>query len=486
MRTGRCIILILSLVAAIAAGSARAAYHHGGDTDSELVTVIYPVVKSTKLDSCALCHTGGRYEKKPGKWVSLGSCQWCHYSYGYDSSGDIDATLNPYGKDFRAHGRDENAFRAIEELDSDGDSFSNTEEIAAVRFPGDPNDDPAKVPAPYRVYDRGQLETMPQHTQFLLMNTHKSGDYYAEYSGVTVAGLLDDAGILPSAENINVFAPDGWSQYHPLQPDGDPLFYHVNGVYPAAGFFYDPTADAALSETGWCDYSAPSCTGRKHGDPIITEGGLQLLLAIRRDGDYLTDGELTTDNKLDGEGPFRIVPPQKAPGPPDQSSYLPEPDYLWPFDESGDHNAGYATRSATIIKVEPLPEGITDIDTMEAGWDYVDQKKIVVYGAIDPLPTIKEKVASIKADLKALPNDLFTSIRHKRIMLLNIDLVNRLLNRDLSRPAVNFFGNRLLQRVDGCSAQGMPDRDDWLTECRSQRQIYWKLHEINTLMVMLE
>jgi hypothetical protein len=33
--------------------------------------------------------------------------------------------------------------------------------------------------------------------------------------------------------------------------------------------------------------------------------------------------------------------------------------------------------------VEPLPEGTTDIDILEAGWNYVDQGKIIVYGAIN-------------------------------------------------------------------------------------------------------
>lgn len=486
MRRGRCLVLVGVLLTAIAVGSAWAAYHHGGDTDSELVVNVYPDLQTTKLDSCALCHTGGRYEKKPGKWVSLGSCQWCHYSYGYDSSGDIDATLNPYGRDFRDHGRDEDALKVIESLDSDQDGFSNAEEITAVRFPGDADDDPTKVPAPYRVYTREALSAMPQHTQFMLMNTHKSGDFYAEYSGVTMAGLLDDAGILTAAESITVFAPDGWSQYHPLQPDSDPLFYHVYGAYPAAGFYYDVTADAALSETGWCDYNASSCAGRTHGDPIDVAGGLQLLLASARDGAFLSDGVLTVDNKLDGEGPFRVVPPQKRPGPPDQSSYLPEPEYLWPFDENADHNAGYATRSATIIKVDPLPEGITDIDTMEAGWDYVDQKKIVVYGAIDPLPTIKEKAESLLTNLQALPVDVFKSARHQRAMLLKAGQVARLFNRNLACPAVKMMEKQLLRRMDGCLNDGTPDHNDWITDCQIQKQVYWKCNEIKVLSGMLE
>ncbi len=478
-------LMIVAVTAAMVAPAAWGAYHHGGDTDSVVFATVYPHTQATKLDSCALCHTGGEYEQKPGKWVTLGSCQWCHYSYGYDGTGDIDATLNAYGRDFRDNGQDGAALLAIEGLDSDGDGYGNGDEIAAIRFPGDAGDDPAKVPAPYRVYSRHALETMPRHTQFMLMNTHKSGDFYAQYSGVAMVDLLEDAGILPEAEGIRVFAPDGWSQYHPLDPDDDPLFYHVYGAYPEATFYYDATADASLSETGWCDYRALSCAGRSHGDEIQVDNGLQLLLAYDRDGEYLIDGELTEANKLDGEGPFRVVPPQKTPGPPDQSSYLPEPDYRWPFDENADHNAGFATRSATIIKVDPLPNGTTDIDTTEAGWSYVDQKKIVVYGAIDPLPTIQAQVDALFGKVNALASGRFKSRLHKRAMLLKIYLVDRLIAWQAYRPARQLLEKNLLQRVDGCAVDGKTDRNDWIVDCQAQKQVYWGIKELLVLMNML-
>jgi hypothetical protein len=38
----------------------------------------------------------------------------------------------------------------------------------------------------------------------------------------------------------------------------------------------------------------------------------------------------------------------------------------------------HALRTVTMIKVEPLPEGTTDIDTLETGWDFVDENKILV------------------------------------------------------------------------------------------------------------
>ena len=370
------------------------AYHHEGEIDSQHFVAQYPDKAGTKLDHCALCHTGGQYEQKPGKWVSLGSCQWCHYSYGYDGSGNIVDTLNSYGMDYLVNGRNQNAVAAIADKDSDGDGYSNAAEIAAVRYPGNAADDPTKVPAPSRVYTKAQLEAMTQHTQFMLMNTARSGDFYAQYSGVPMEDLLKDAGILSSASGITVFAPDGWSDYHPLDIDADPELYHVNGVYPVAYYQYNEQADTALNTTdGWCDYGAPSCSGRHHLDSIVNANGLKMLLAFKREGQNLEPGILGDDNKLSGEGPFRVVPPQKTPSPPDQGSNAANQDVVWPYDYDWDHSAGSATRSVTIIRVEPLPEGTTDIDILEAGWQYVDEGKIIVYGAIEdtnpPIPDIK-------------------------------------------------------------------------------------------------
>ncbi|MDP2216070.1 MAG: PGF-CTERM sorting domain-containing protein [Methanolobus sp.] len=67
--------------------------------------------EDTKLDACATCHinpNGG-------------------------------GSRNPYGMAYAASGRD---FASIEALDSDGDGFTNLEEINALTFPGDPADYP--------------------------------------------------------------------------------------------------------------------------------------------------------------------------------------------------------------------------------------------------------------------------------------------------------------------------------------------------------
>jgi hypothetical protein len=70
----------------------------------------------------------------------LDTCSTCHAS-----SSPSKENLNPYGKDFGAANHD---FGAIESKDSDGDGFSNIDEINAGTFPGDPNENPNKKPEP--------------------------------------------------------------------------------------------------------------------------------------------------------------------------------------------------------------------------------------------------------------------------------------------------------------------------------------------------
>jgi len=70
----------------------------------------------------------------------LDTCSTCHAS-----SSPSRENLNPYGTDFAAANHD---FGAIEGKDSDGDGFSNLDEIKAETFPGDPNENPDKKAEP--------------------------------------------------------------------------------------------------------------------------------------------------------------------------------------------------------------------------------------------------------------------------------------------------------------------------------------------------
>ena len=396
--------LLLTAAIVLATGAtAWGAYHHAGEDDAKNFIAVYSGKKGTKLDHCALCHKGGEvYNKKKDKYITMGSCQYCHEitRYGADEPVDWAATLNSYGTAYNAAGRNEQAITNIKGDDSDNDGHTNDAEIVANSYPGDDKDKPGMIQAPFKVYTRAELEALGAHTQFMVMNTSRSGDFYAQYTGVPMNVLLKDAGMKPGSTNVKVMAPDGWSQDHPVtfkentvDEKGFPIYYyHLTGrvpgqsfQYPQGTYQYHEQADKMVTPSvGWCDYSAPSCSGRVDGGSIYVKGGLKAMLAYKREGAYLEPGVLSDDNKLDGEGPFRLVVPQKVPGPPDQSSRSDNQDVHWPHNDVWDHNAGACTRSATIIKVEPLPEGTTDINILEAGWNFIDQDKVVVYGNIDP------------------------------------------------------------------------------------------------------
>jgi len=67
----------------------------------------------------------------------LNTCGLCHNNPG--GGGPV----NNFGSDFASGGHNFDA--ALEALDSDGDTFSNIDEINALTFPGDPSDFPAAV-----------------------------------------------------------------------------------------------------------------------------------------------------------------------------------------------------------------------------------------------------------------------------------------------------------------------------------------------------
>jgi hypothetical protein len=70
----------------------------------------------------------------------LDTCSTCHAS-----SSPSAENLNPYGADFAGANHD---FGTIEGKDSDGDGFSNIDEIKAGTFPGDPDENPDKRAEP--------------------------------------------------------------------------------------------------------------------------------------------------------------------------------------------------------------------------------------------------------------------------------------------------------------------------------------------------
>jgi hypothetical protein len=208
--------------------------------------------------------------------------------------------------------------------------------------------------------------------------------------------LLKYAGISKNATQITVFSPDGYSMVFPIDvpdPQTDPskIQYDVVGPYPYGTYY---------GGLDFVDYGIiPGCI--EDGDRIPDK--LYMLLAYMRDGDPLSIGKLVADSsgalKLDGEGPYRLVPPQKIAGSPDRGRNDPKQNDGWDYDASKDHNAGFSARTVAAIRVDTLPEGTTDLNWYEGGWNLVDRGKLVIYGAINPRTyPVSGKVSDTKGE----------------------------------------------------------------------------------------
>jgi hypothetical protein len=365
-------ILVLGFLwTMVMATPALAAYSsHQNDQDISNFLAVYPFARSTKLDDCSLCHPGSPNGKS-------GSCDYCHQTYGLKEPHTQPVPLNSYGVAYKAEGRSTASIQIIQNRDSDGDKKTNLEEIQALTFPGDPKDYPGLVPAPAIGLNLERILKLPDYSEFLLLNASKSQDFYARYRGVKVKDLLSYAGARKEATHITVFSPDGFSQKFPINAPTDPkdLPYNVMGPYPYGTYY---------GGLDFVDYSfIPGCLD--DGDRIPDR--LYMLLAYMRDGDPLTPGKINpTTLKLDGEGPYRLIPPQKIAGGPDRPSTATPvvPDDGRNYGATNDHNAGFSARSVAAIRVEPLPGGTTDFNWYEGGWNLVDKAKLVIYGAIDP------------------------------------------------------------------------------------------------------
>ena len=133
-------------------------------------------------------------------------------------------------------GRSQDALTKIETLDSDGDGYSNIEEIDALTSPGNKSDYPGLIPAPTLLLTEDLIRKLPRYREFLLMNATKDQDWYAQYVGVRIIDLLNFVEIQPGATQITVFAPDGFSKTFPIDvpdPQTPPnIQYDVMGPYP--------------------------------------------------------------------------------------------------------------------------------------------------------------------------------------------------------------------------------------------------------------
>ncbi|HQP37627.1 MAG TPA: hypothetical protein PLI95_20725 [Polyangiaceae bacterium] len=362
--------------------SSRSYKGHENDKDSNAFVTVYRNTLGTRLDDCRTCHKGGEFTSGGAK-ITQNACDFCHLilhpasGYAEPQPTAFADTLNPFGKDYVAAGRSEAALQAIAAKDSDGDTYTNQQEIDALMYPGDPASMPGQPVAPGKTFTTAQLQGLANHTQFQLANSTKQQfDNYVTYKGVKVVDLLTAAGVdtsSPEVQGITIIAIDGYLKSFTIA--------QVTGQYPA-GLFYGGLDTATLgTECGFVQYPDSMPSGLSDGAPI--PGEQWLILAYERDGVKMDPSTLDpTSGKINGEGPLRIVVPQFKPGKPDRGSqYSPTNcNDGNDFDGTKDHNAGEMVRGAIAIRVDPLPAGYEDFDYRNDGWSYIGNGSILVYG----------------------------------------------------------------------------------------------------------
>jgi hypothetical protein len=354
--------------------SSRAYSGHETDEDTNNFVRVYPATVGTRLDDCQTCHRAGVEDTDTERVYN--TCGYCHllpfpdkkYTSGVPQN--YEDTLNAYGQAYKNAGRTQAALRAIEQQDTDGDGYSNAEEIAEFRYPGDPSSKPEQPLAPISTLSWNDIANMPVHEQFLLMNTTRQQyDDYVLYTGIKIKDIFEATGIdLTGATGITVFAPDGFSKDFSLE--------EISSEFPRGIFYQIPE----FSDPDQNFISYPSILPERLSDQGEIPDPLWLMIAYARDGKNLDFAYYQSKTgRLEGEGPYRLVVPQKAPSRPDRGSRSNTYDDGWDFDDTIDHNAGRCVRRMCVIRINPMPEGHEEYD-WKNGWSLIEDKTIIIYG----------------------------------------------------------------------------------------------------------
>ncbi|MBU1700904.1 MAG: hypothetical protein KJ970_14090 [Candidatus Eisenbacteria bacterium] len=357
---------------------------HENDTDSDNLIAVYPALLGTRLDDCQTCHTGGIVTDADQKEFYLNPCSYCHLVPTPDASftvgipGSFEATLNPFGLDYKNKGRDQKALKDIDGIDSDDDGFTNIDELIQGRYPGDAGSKPGQPFAPTDTLSWEEIHNLDVHNQFMLVNAHRQNfDHYVAYTGVTVKEILSAVGAdAAGATSVTFIAPDGHAKDFAIEQikTAFPAGLYYGNLDP--GHFTDP-------DQGFVTYPPAEFIPEGIEDGGEIPGEQWIMIAYGREGNDLDPGHLDyTSGTLEGEGPYRSVVPQSRPGAPDRSSKHPTTynDGL-DYDDNKEHNSGLCTRGLVAIRINPMPEGYEEFDWKNGGWSLLEHRRILIYGA---------------------------------------------------------------------------------------------------------
>jgi len=123
---------------------------------------------------------------------------------------------------------------------------------------------------------------------------------------------------------------------------------------------------------------------------------------------------------------------------------------------------------------------------MEAGWPYVDEKKIVVYGSIDPYPleNLNSSLDSLITAIKSQPDNAF-KVKSSKIALVNkIEAIKKQVAVGAYSAALTKLKEDILKKTDGYLS-GVVDADDWVRDLAVQQQLTSEIQKIWVMLVLM-
>ena len=131
------------------------------------------------------------YQIKRGSRLGDQMCMTCHQRGFEDDPGSEARYLNAYGRDFRAQSsRDARALKSIEEIDSDGDGWTNGTELRFGTLPGDSSFYPPGLrPSSISAYSASPSRRQPRHPASSASFSSRTHEHSLENILVAYLGL---------------------------------------------------------------------------------------------------------------------------------------------------------------------------------------------------------------------------------------------------------------------------------------------------------
>lgn len=350
---------------------------HASDDDVNALLGAYPALKGAPADSCATCHKSGEV-KDPlagGRLRHENHCSYCHAVVNREKR-DPKETLNRFGLDYLAAGRNQQAVRALAARDSDADGTANEIELVKGTNPGEAASNPSLPEAPAKVLTAAAIKALTPVVEVpVFVNTTQSrrGDAYNDYRGNSLWATLQALGIAANVTAVDVLSADGYE----FTFTTDELKKSWPQAIPPKGL-----GQQDLGTCGWVSYASSKIeTGKSLPDAPV-------MLVFEENGQPIQKARLDmATGRLAGQGPVRVVTPQFAVSPPDLSSTADgtcrdkvAPEYR--FHADYDHNGGKSVHGIVAIRVLPLPKGTREIDWQSAAARRLDSEEVVFFGAL--------------------------------------------------------------------------------------------------------